>query len=146
MQDEWSRNLLVNRPDLKKEQLLSTIEAMDLALPDSNVENYTPLIQGIHLPDPNDRHVVAAAIRSRADIIVTYNLKDFPKSVINEFDIEIQHPDIFLSNVFDFNPEKARAAFKKLVKRLDNPPKSPSEILETLGNSNLKETVKRLKN
>ena len=110
IQDEWIRNLLVNRPDLKKAQLTSTIEAMNSAFPDSNVTKYQTLISSIILPDPNDRHVVAAAIRSKADVIVTYNLKDFPSSIEDEYNIEIQHPDVFLSNVFDLNPEKAITA------------------------------------
>ena len=145
IQDEWSRNLLANRPDLKKEQLQSTIRGMDLAFPDSNVENYESLISSITLPDVNDRHVVAAAIRSKANVIVTYNLKDFPHSVTSEFDLEIQHPDIFLINVFDLNPGKATDAFKKLVKRLKNPPKSYADVLEKLAKSDLKEIIEKLK-
>lgn len=145
IQDEWSRNLLLNRPDLKKGQLQLTIEAMNIAFPDSNVDKYGSLISGITLPDPNDRHVVAAAIRSKADVIVTYNLKDFPKSIEKEYDIEIQHPDIFLSNVYDLNPDKAKEAFRKMVKRLKNPPKSLIEVLDTLSKSDLKEIIEKLK-
>ncbi|WP_245949529.1 PIN domain-containing protein [Echinicola strongylocentroti] len=145
MQDEWSRNLLLNRPDLNKGQLQLTIEAMNDTFPDSNVEKFDSLIPSIILPDPNDRHVVAAAIRSKADVIVTYNLKDFPKSIENEFDIQIQHPDEFLCNVYDLHPEKAKEAFAKMVKRLKNPPKSQSEVLETLSKSDLKRIIEKLK-
>jgi len=146
IQEEWSRNLLLNRQDLNKELLQLTIEAMNNAFPDSNVEKYDSLIPDIMLPDPNDRHVVAAAIRSKADVIVTYNLKDFPKSIENEYDIEIQHPDEFLCNVYDLHPEKAKEAFAKMVKRLKNPPKSASEVLETLSRSDLKRIIEKLKN
>src|SRR5690606_27498166 len=132
IQDAWSRNLLLNRRDLTKDQLLLTIKAMDTAFPDANVENYRSLIKSIELPDPNDRHVVAAAVRSKADVIVTYNLKDFPAIALGEFDIEVQHPDTFLFNVFDLNPDKAIVSFKKLVSRLKNPPKSAENVLETL--------------
>lgn len=145
IQDEWSRNLLLNRPDLKKGQLQLTIEAMNIAFPDSNVDKYGSLISGITLPDPNDRHVVAAAIRSKADVIVTYNLKDFPISIEKEYDIEIQHPDVFLTNIYDLNPEKAKEAFRKMVKRLKNPPKSFIEVLDTLSKSDLKEIIEKLK-
>lgn len=122
IQDEWSQNLLLNRPDLNKEQLQLTIEAMNTGFPDSNVDRYGSLISSITLPDPYDRHVVAAAIRSKADVIVTYNLKDFPKSIEEEYNIEIQHPDDFLTNVYDLHPEKGKEAFRKMVKRLKNPP------------------------
>lgn len=145
IQDEWSRNLLLNRPDLKKDQLELTIEAMNQAFPDSNVDKYNSLISGIQLPDPNDRHVVAVAIRSKADVIVTYNSKDFPNSIEDEYDIEVQHPDIFLTNVYDLNPEKAKEAFRKMTKRLKNPPKSYSEVLDTLSKSDLKRIIEKLK-
>lgn len=145
IQDEWSRNLLLNRPDLNIGQLQLTIEAMNDAFPDSNIDKFASLIPSIILPDPNDRHVVAAAIRSKADVIVTYNLKDFPKSIEHEYDIEIQHPDEFLCNVYDLHPEKAREAFAKMVKRLKNPPKSQSEVLETLSKSDLKRIIEKLK-
>jgi predicted nucleic acid-binding protein len=145
IQDEWSRNLLLNRPDLKESQLQLTIEAMNIAFPDSNVDKYSSLISGLTLPDPNDRHVVVAAIRSKANVIVTYNLKDFPKSIESEYDSEIQHPDEFLCNVYDLHPEKAKEAFVKMAKRLKNPPKSQSEVLETLSKSDLKRIIEKLK-
>lgn len=66
IQEEWSLNLLLNRSDLKKEQLQLTVESMNLAFPDSNVDKYSSLISSITLPDPYDRHFVAAAILSKA--------------------------------------------------------------------------------
>lgn len=145
IQEEWLGNLLANRPDLREAQLLSITHAMNTAFPDSDVENYESLIPNINLPDADDRHVVAVAIRSKANVIVTYNLKDFPPSVTDQYDVEIQHPDVFLSNVFDLNPDKAKDAFKKLVKRLKNPPKSYSEVFETLRKSDLKIVIQKLK-
>ena len=145
IQNEWTRNLLLKRPDLNKSQLQLTIDAMNDAFPDSDVINFNSLVPSIELPNPNDRHVVAAAIRSKADVIVTYNLRDFPKSTERQYNIEIQHPDTFLSNVYDLHPEKAKEAFNKMVIRLRNPPKSPAEVLETLSKSDLKRTVKKLR-
>lgn len=145
IQDEWTRNLLLKRPDLDQGQLQLTIEAMNDTFPDSNVDKFDSLIPSINLPDPSDRHVVAAAIRSKADVIVTYNLKHFPKSIESSYDIAIQHPDEFLCNVFDLHPEKAKEAFTKMVKRLKNPPKSQSEVLETLSKSDLKRIIEKLK-
>ncbi|MDP2189167.1 MAG: PIN domain-containing protein [Sphingobacteriaceae bacterium] len=145
IQEEWSRNLLLNRADLKKEQLEATKHAMNMAFPDANVERYEGLISGITLPDPHDRHVVAAAIRSKADVIVTFNLKDFPKAIEAEFDIEILHPDVFLTNLHDLHPEKSKEAFGKMVQRLVNPRKSQEAVLDTLSKSGLKEMVTKLK-
>src|SRR5690606_29236356 len=70
IQNEWLRNLLKNRSDLKKEQLDQTIKAMNLAFPDANVENLSHFIPEVNLPDKDDRHVVACAIRCNASIIV----------------------------------------------------------------------------
>lgn len=75
---EWKRNLLKNRSDLTLEQLDRTSHLMDLAIPDACIDGYEDLVSGLTLPDENDRHVLAAAIRCGADVIVTFNLKDFP--------------------------------------------------------------------
>lgn len=78
--EEWKRNLLINRPDLTREQVDRTSTAMDQAIPDGLITGYEALIDGLCLPDPNDRHVLAAAIRCNASVIVTSNEKNFPPS------------------------------------------------------------------
>lgn len=145
IQDEWMRNLLLNRPDLSRQQLLSTVRAMDKAFPDANVERYKSFIKNLQLPDPKDRHVAAAAMRSNANAIVTYNIKDFPRSILDKLDIEVQHPDVFLTNIFDLNPDRARGSFKHLVKRLKNPPKSATEVIATIEKCHLKSIAEKLK-
>ena len=75
IQDEWVSNLLKNRSDLKKEQLDQTVHAMNLAFPDATVKNFESLISGINIPDKDDRHIVACAIKCNADLIVTFNIK-----------------------------------------------------------------------
>lgn len=79
IQEEWLRNLLKNRPDLIKRHLNQTIKTMNLAFPEANVEGFEDLISEIHITDKNDRHVVACAIQCNADLIITFNTKDFPK-------------------------------------------------------------------
>ncbi|HVM79005.1 MAG TPA: PIN domain-containing protein, partial [Stellaceae bacterium] len=86
--DEWIRNLLAARPDLDPATLARTRELMDKAVPDSLVTGYEYLIPTIELPDPNDRHVVAAAIHARADAIVTSNLLDFPNGSLAPYNLE----------------------------------------------------------
>ena len=73
---------------------------MNLAVRDAVVTGYEPLIGSLHLPDPDDRHVLAAAIRARAQIIVTFNLNDFPAEVLADWDVEARHPDDFLVDQF----------------------------------------------
>jgi len=77
---------------------------MDQHATDAMVTDYQHLIPGLQLPDPNDRHVLAAAIRARADVIVTINLRDFPPEVMAPFGIEAQHPDEFILHLLDLAP------------------------------------------
>lgn len=81
--DEWTRNLLKNRADLSEAQLQRTVDLMNQAVPDCLVGNYEGLIDSLELPDPHDRHVLAAAIKCQADVIVTNNLNDFPKKALD---------------------------------------------------------------
>ena len=76
--EEWIRAVLENRADLARAQLERTRDLMNAHARNALVENYEDLIPALTLPDPNDRHVLAAAIRGRADVIVTYNTRDFP--------------------------------------------------------------------
>ena len=80
--DEWIQAVLRNRQDLKREQLDRTRELMDQAVPDCLVSGYEGIEATLALPDPDDRHVLAAAIKCGAGTIVTYNLKDFPDHLL----------------------------------------------------------------
>jgi len=141
---EWTRNLLINRPNISAEQLQRTVDAMEHAFPDASVSHYESLINSIQLPDKDDGHVVAAAIRCKADVIVTANTKDFPSHYLQEFDIEIQHPDFFIFNLIELNPESAWLAFKKQVAHLRNPPRTITEVLDNFQKIGLKTTSKKL--
>ena len=89
--DEWIRNLLKDNPHLSPERLARTRSLMNDAVRDCLVTDYDDLIASLSLPDPDDRHVLAAAIRAGAAAIVTYNLKDFPTEILARFDIETLH-------------------------------------------------------
>jgi hypothetical protein len=88
--------LLRNRPDVSREKLERTRILMDQHAGDALVAGYEDLFPGLQLPDPNVRHVLAAAIRGRADVIVTANLRDFPTGTLAPLGIEAQHPDEFV--------------------------------------------------
>lgn len=138
IQEEWTRNLLLNRPELKAEQLQKTADAMNKAFPDSNVKNYESIIPAVNLPDRDDGHVLAAAIRCSAEVIVTANTKDFPNEYLSQFDIEAQHPDFFIANLIDLNSEKAFQAFQQQVLNLKKPPMTEVQVLENLKKVGLK--------
>ncbi len=88
--------------------------------------------------------MLAAALRSQADVIVTTNLKDFPVPYIRTFDIEVQHPDEFIGNLIDLDPTKALEAFRQQVARLKNPPIAAAQVLDNLRKSSLPATATRL--
>ena len=97
---EWIRAVLRNRPDLTPAQLERTRDLMNAHVRDALVVGFEPLIEMLDLPDPDDRHVLAAAVKGRADLIVTANLKDFPAEKLDDWGIEAQHPDQFLTHQF----------------------------------------------
>ncbi|TXE60171.1 PIN domain-containing protein [Serratia nematodiphila] len=144
IEDEWQRNLLANRGDLTQAQISRTGELMNKALPDAMVTGFEPLIPGIILPDADDRHVVAAAIRSNAEIIVTANLKDFPRDALASFDIEAIHPDDFIMDLFDLNQALVLSAVNNQRRSMKKPPKSADEYLDALQRQGLPQTVKEL--
>lgn len=143
--DEWMRNVLQNRPDLRRDQLERTRELMNAHVRDCLVEDYESLIDTLELPDADDRHVLAAAIHAKADAVVTFNLKDFPAETLAPFGIEAIHPDAFIVTLIDENAAPVISAIENQQSSLKNPPRSMTELLETLENNGLKETVSRLR-
>ena len=110
---------------------------MDRHFPSALTTNYRQLIDGITLPDPDDRHVVAAAIRARADVIVTFNLKDFPAAEMTKHGLEAQHPDTFLHHQLTLDPARFVAAARKTRSDLKHPPIPVSDFLDGLRKANL---------
>lgn len=146
MQEEWIRNLLINRTDLTRENLERTKTAMNAAFPDANVTGYEAMIDSLVLPDPDDRHVVAAAIKCQADVLVTLNLKDFPVDVLASYELEVQHPDDFIAHMIGLDRPKVLAVIHNLVTILKRPPKTFEDILQTLEEQGLTKSVALLKN
>lgn len=143
--EEWIGNLLENRPDLNRSQLERTRQLMDKAAPDALVNGYQHLISGLVLPDERDRHVLAAAIHSEASIIVTCNLIDFPPQALQRFDIEAQHPDEFILQLFDVAPASVVEAAQNHRASLKNPPKTVAEYLSSLELQGLPRTASALR-
>jgi hypothetical protein len=142
--EEWKSNLLLNRPQLTRAQLDRTSDLMDYAIADSVVTGHEGLISGLDLPDPNDRHVLAAAIRCGASVIVTFNLKDFPAEALFRFGIEAQHPDEFVDNLMDLNMGAVLAAAQRQRAALKSPSLGADQFLEILLKQGLVQTTKAL--
>jgi len=131
IQDEWTRNLLKNRTDLDEKRINRTVGFMSYFFPLANVTNFDHHIPGIELPDPDDRHVVACAIQCEAEIIVTFDLKDFPVEELEKFGIIPQHPDDFICDLFEMNEKAAIEALNVQLETLRKPRRTKEELLET---------------
>lgn len=136
--DECFRNVLLDRPELTLEKLERTRALMNSAVRDCLVEGHETLIDGLTLPDSNDRHVLAAAIRSSAQVIVTSNLKDFPADALDPYDIEAQKPDVFVEHQLDLSWRAVCHVVEQQLEALKNPPNK----LEAQG---LSRSVRRLR-
>ena len=139
--EEWKRNLLLNRQDLRREQLDRTSGLMDRAIPDALVDGYHDLIAGLRLPDQDDRHVLAASIRCGASVIVTFNQRDFPTDVLMPYGIESQHPDELVENLYDLDAAAVVAAAQRQRADLLNPPMDVDRYLEVLFRQGLVKTA-----
>ena len=144
--DEWTRNLLSNHSGITPEQVSRTRDLMNLAIRDSLVTGHEPLIETLQLPDPDDRHVLAAAIKAGAQCIVTFNLKDFPAEYLARYGVIATHPDHFLMQLIEQMPNAVCNALKLQRAGLKNPPQTASQLLQTLFNQGLEQSITRLRN
>lgn len=142
--EEWIENLLLKRSDLNRDQLERTRALMDQAVMDCLVEGYEDLIPVLQLPDQDDRHVLAAAIKSGADAIVTFNIKDFPASVLRQYEIEALHPDEFIHHQFGLKASAVIVTAQRCRNRLRNPSHTANEYLDILARQSLPNTVSEL--
>jgi predicted nucleic acid-binding protein len=142
--EEWITALLRKRRDLTRAQLERTRDLMNKHVRDALVTGFEPLIEILALPDPDDRHVLAAAIRGHADLIVTANQEDFPPDVLGRWGVEPQHPDEFLTHQFHLSQPLFLQAVKTVRQRLVKPRKSVEEYLDTLRAQGLLATVRTI--
>jgi hypothetical protein len=143
--DEWIRSVLSDRPDIRPEGPARCRELMDRHVPDCLVVGFEPLLPTFSPPDPDDRHVLAAAIHAQAEVIVTFNLGDFPASVLGGFGIEAVHPDEVITRLCDESSAGVIAAARLHRASLKKPAKAVAEYLASLEQCRLPETVTRLR-
>lgn len=144
--DECFRNVAAKRPELKLEALERTRALMNRAIRDVVVDGYQTLISGLDLPDPDDRHVLAAAIRCGAEVIVTSNLRHFPADKLARYELEAQHPDEFVLNLIDLDPVAVSSVVREQAAALKNPPLSVLDVLASLESAGLVQSVARVRN
>ena len=144
---EWVNALKRDRPDLSDEKIRYRLDNMHRAIPDWEIpiSRYKKLIPIIHMPDKNDRHVLAAAITGHADCIVTKNTKDFPVSAVEQYGVEILHPDDFVLLQITLDSIQSLTAIKHLRGRMRKPKLSANEFIESLETVELVRTADYLR-
>jgi predicted nucleic acid-binding protein len=140
--DEWKD--VMARKGVPEEVILKRVEQANKAFPDALVNNYQPLINFLDLPDIKDCHVLAAAIKTNAHVIVTNNLKDFPQVVLEPYGMSAKSADDFLTDIIDLNHEKAVDAFKRMVMNRRKPDLDEYQVLDALRKNGLTETANYL--
>lgn len=118
---------------------------MNTHVPGSVVTGFESLIDSIHLPDQDDRHVVAAAIHTRAEAIITFNVKDFPEKTLSQYGVVALHPDDFNCDLIDLNVSAIIQAVRRQRNSLKKPPYTAFEFLDLLQKQRLPKSVSLLK-
>jgi predicted nucleic acid-binding protein len=128
---EMRRSILRQNPHLSDDQLDHLVAQMKIAFPEAMISGYEPL-ESAMTNDPKDRHVLAAAVRGRADVIVTLNLKHFEPEHCLPYDVDVQTPDDFLVHAYHLSPARFLAAFDNQVSRNRKPPNTREGLIDSL--------------
>jgi hypothetical protein len=140
--DEWMRNLAARASAVPLERLRNTRRLMNEALPRALVNGYENHIPLVNLPDPNDRHVVAAGIAAGASIILTWNLRDFPAKELKKFGLRRETPDVFLSGLYDKVPDLTISSLANARRNLTKSRVSAPDFINLLNRHKLIELAK----
>jgi hypothetical protein len=135
--DEWIRSLTVRDPTIPLGRLRAACDLMNAAVPAARAAGYEALVPSIALPDPGDRHVVAAAVKAGARVIVTWNLRDFPLTELRRHGLRKETPDAFLTDLHDRLPDVIVAAVARARRNLRRSETSPTEFVRALRRQNL---------
>ncbi|UGY16270.1 PIN domain-containing protein [Bradyrhizobium septentrionale] len=119
---------------------------MEAAFEDAKVENYDHLLPlGDALPDRGDKHVLAAAVKTQASMIVTENLRHFPSDILSDLNIEAKSADSFIADTIALDPGRAVAAIRKMRLRFKRPEKTAEALLLDMEAAGLIEAVDLLR-
>lgn len=143
--EEWTRAVRERHPDLAPEQFARTRTLMERALPAARVTGYRRRLKQVTLPDPDDRHVVAAALKAGASTIVTFNVRDFPAEALAPHGLEAFHPDDFVRALYVAEPERVVEVARRHRATLRRPPLTVTEYLAALRRAGLGQTVEVLR-
>lgn len=115
---------------------------MEEAFEDACVDDYDDFLCACtSLPDANDAHVLAAALKTQAATIVTDNLKDFPETILTPLNIEARSTDAFIADTISLDLGRAVAVIRNMRLRMKRPEKTPQILLLDMEAEGLTETV-----
>ncbi|HEY6313913.1 MAG TPA: PIN domain-containing protein [Streptosporangiaceae bacterium] len=143
--DEMLGNLGKKRPDIPAEKLGTLRELMNKAVRNCPVTGYEPLIESLQLPDPDDRHVLAAAIKSGAQVIVTTNLRHFPGAELQQWSVEAKSPDDFVLDQINIDARIVYSCVREIANSRRNPPDTVDDVLAELERAGLVQSVAALR-
>jgi len=143
--DEMLGTLGKKRPDIPPEKLGILRELMNKAVRDCLVTGYEPLIESLQVPDPDDRHVLAAAIRSGAQVIVTTNLRHFPEAELGQWNVEAKSPDDFVLDQINIDARIVYSCVREIANSRRNPPDTVDDVLAELERAGLVQSVAALR-
>ncbi|WP_183066600.1 PIN domain-containing protein [Streptomyces sp. gCLA4] len=143
--DEVFANLQANRPELDPARLTRTRELMVRAVRDCLIKDYEALESALDLPDVDDRHVLAAAVKSRAQLIVTNNLRDFPGETLRTWNVEAVSADDFVLAQIDLDRQRVFASVQQIADSWRNPPGVAGDVLDRLERDGLLESAAALR-
>lgn len=141
---EWIDNLVASGK-AKVERLTRTRDIMKRVLPTATVTNYEHRMSNVTLPDPGDRHVLAAAIEAGASILLTFNLRHFPSEALAPFGIAAREPDGFLCDVYDEDPEATMASVEAACENLSISAPTMRDFVDFLERQRLPNFAERLR-
>lgn len=141
--EEWMRNVH-EKQSVPLDKLERRRDLINKSILDCQVTGYENLVGSFGLPDAGDEHVVAAAVKTRADVIVTFNLHDFPSKILSPLGIEARHPDEFLMDLFGISAEMFIEALKEDFGHYKAPPLTFARYVEDFRKIGLLETAKRI--
>lgn len=143
--DEFTDIFEKKKMNISSDRIQKQVDLMNQACPDAMVSKYDDLISSVKLKDEDDKHVVAAALKCNANVIVTHNLKDFPNLYLETIGLTAAGPDTFIADVIDLSPDRCCDTFREMLLTKNKPPYEESEYLEIFRNNGLKETAKELR-
>jgi hypothetical protein len=143
--DDLCTARLRRNPDVGQTKLARLRELMNAAVADCLITGYEPLVDSLKLPDPDDRHVLAAAIKASAQVIVTTNLRDFPAADLGEWNIEAKSPDEFVLDQINIDDRIVFSCVQEIANVRRRAPETVADVLAELENVGLVTSVAALR-